>query len=143
MIELTGTVSDSTLKLHNRKLFDTLLCQFNGKDVIIKIQKQKKIRSNYQNRYYFGVVIPIIQQGLFDVQAEWLSVDEIHAFLKQNFNYKELVNKRTGEVVAVAKTTADLATIEFEEYLDRCRAFADEFLNIIIPMPNEQVKIGY
>jgi hypothetical protein len=143
MIELTGTVSDGTLKLHNRKLFDTLLCQFNGKDVIIKIQKQKKIRSNYQNRYYFGVVIPIIQQGLFDVQAEWLSVDEIHAFLKQNFNYKELVNKRTGEVVAVAKTTADLATIEFEEYLDRCRAFADEFLNIIIPMPNEQVKIGY
>jgi len=143
MIELTGTVSDGTLKLHNRKLFDTLLCQFNGKDVIIKIQKQKKIRSNYQNRYYFGVVIPIIQQGLFDVQAEWLSVDDVHAFLKQNFNYKELVNKRTGEVVAVAKTTADLATIEFEEYLDRCRAFADEFLNIIIPMPNEQVKIGY
>ena len=143
MIELTGTVSDGTLKLHNRKLFDTLLCQFNGKDVIIKIQKQKKIRSNYQNRYYFGVVIPIIQQGLFDVQGEWLSVDEIHAFLKQNFNFKELVNKRTGEVVAVAKTTADLATIEFEEYLDRCRAFADEFLNIIIPMPNEQVKIGY
>lgn len=143
MIELTGTVSDGTLKLHNRKLFDTLLCQFNGKDVIIKIQKQKKIRSNYQNRYYFGVVIPIIQQGLFDVQAEWLSVDEIHAFLKQNFNFKELVSGNTGEVVKVAKTTADLATIEFEEYLDRCRAFADEFLNIIIPMPNEQVKIGY
>lgn len=89
------------------------------------------------------MVIPIIQQGLFDVQGEWLSVDDVHAFLKQNFNYKELVNKRTGEVVAVAKTTADLATIEFEEYLDRCRAFADEFLNIIIPMPNEQVKIGY
>lgn len=66
------------------------------------------------------MVIPIIQQGLFDVQGEWLSVDDVHAFLKQNFNYKE-----------------------FEEYLDRCRAFADEFLNIIIPMPNEQVKIGY
>lgn len=143
MIELTGTVSDGVLRLHNRKLFDTLLCQFNGKDVIIKIQKQKKIRSNYQNRYYFGVVIPIIQQGLFDVQGEWLSVDEIHAFLKQNFNFKELVSGNTGEVVKVAKTTTDLATIEFEEYLDKCRVFADEFLNIIIPMPNEQVKIGY
>lgn len=44
MIELTGTVSDGTLKLHNRKLFDTLICRFNGNDVIIKIQKMVNIK---------------------------------------------------------------------------------------------------
>ena len=44
MIELTGTVSDGVLRLHNRKLFDTVLCQFNGKDVIIKIQKMVNIK---------------------------------------------------------------------------------------------------
>lgn len=140
-LEFTGTVNGGALKLHNKSVFDSLICQFNGKDVNIVIEKQKRKRSSPQNRYYHGVVIPAIQYGLMETQGEWMNKKEVHEFLKSNFNYKELVNKESGEVVKVPITTATLSTIEFEEYIDRIRIFADTFLNLIIPLPNEQANI--
>lgn len=54
-----------------------------------------------------------------------------------------MVNETTGEVVKLPMSTTELSTIEFEEYLDRIRIFADEFLNIIIDLPNEQSQLNY
>ena len=140
-LEFTGSVKDNKLHIYHRAVFDSLICKLNSKEVEIIIQQKRKKRSGQQNRYYFGVIIPVIQQGLFDTQGEWLNTDDVHEFLKANFNYKELVNKDTGEVIKVPKTTTESTTIEFEEYLDIVRQFADEFLNIIIPLPNEQSNL--
>ena len=85
----------------------------------------------------------MIQQGLFDTQGEWLTAEEVHEFCKSNFNYKEIVNENTGEVVRMPMKTADLSTIDFELYLDMIRTFSDEFFGVIIPLPNEQSEINY
>lgn len=142
-LEFFGHVIDGILKIHYRKVFDELLSNFNGKDVEITIQRKRKKRSNNQNKYYWGVIIPCVQQGLFDTQGEWLNSDAVHEFLKQNFNYKEIVNENNGEVIKLGLTTTDKTTVEFEEYQDKCRQFADEFLNIIVPLPNQQSEINY
>ncbi len=68
---------------------------------------------------------------------------QIYPFLKVHFNFKEITNTSTGEMVKLGKTTTELTTIEFEEYQDKCRIFADEFLDVIIPMPNEQASMNY
>lgn len=140
-LEFFGHVVDGILKIHYRSLFDSLLSNFNGKQVEIIIQRKRKKRSNNQNRYYWGCLIPYIQQGLSETQGEWLTIDAVHEFLKANFNYKEIVNQNGGEVIKMPVSTTELSTIEFEEYQDRCRIFADEFLNIIIPLPNEQTTL--
>jgi len=137
-LEATGIVSDGILKIHHRKVFDAMLLHFNNKEVCIEVFKKKKRRSTPQNKYYWGVIIPCIQNGFFETQGEWLNINNTHEFLKSNFNYKELTNKDTGEVLKLGLTTTTKTTIEFEEYLDKCRAFANEFLNIKIPLPNEQ-----
>lgn len=142
-IQHFGHVDNGILKIHYRAVFDSLLSNFNGKDVEVIVQRKRKKRSNNQNRYYWGVIIPCIQQGLFDTQGEWLNNEQVHEFLKQNFNYKEIVNQNNGEMIKLGLTTTDKTTIEFEEYQDKCRQFADEFLNIIIPLPNEQSEINY
>lgn len=143
-IEATGNVNENgILYVYNRKVFDSLLHNLKGKEVNIIISKKSKKRSSPQNRYYFGCVIPCIQQGLFETQGYWLTVDATHEFLKGSFNYKELVNETTGEVVKLPMSTTELSTIEFEEYLDRIRIFSDEFLNIIIDLPNEQSQLNY
>lgn len=140
-IQATGIVNNGLLKIHNRKVFDAMLVSFNGKQVTIEVKRSRKIRSNPQNKYYRGCVIPAIQMGLFETQGEWLTDDETHEFLKRNFNYKEIVSKSSDKVMKIGLTTTDLSTIEFEEYLDKCRQFSNEFLNIIIPLPNEQATI--
>lgn len=141
-LEAIGIVENGALQIYHRKVFDAMLERFNGKEVRLQVTKKRKNRSNPQNKYYWGVVIPIIQNGLFETQGEWINANETHEFLKTNFNYKELVNESTGEVLKLAQTTTTKTTVEFEEYLDKCRAFALEFLNIEIPLPNEQIEIN-
>lgn len=141
-IEFNGRVNeDGILKIFNRKIFDALIHNFKNKDIVIEISSKKKNRSSEQNRYYWGIVVPIFQQGFFENYNEWQSKEEIHEFIKQHFNYKEIVNNNSGEVLRLGSTTTDLSTTDFEILMDKCRFFADDFFNIKIPLPNEQSKL--
>jgi len=53
---LYATVTNGTFS--NRKNFDELIQQWEGKRIAITVEKAKTKRSNQQNRYYHGVVIP-------------------------------------------------------------------------------------
>lgn len=133
-------ITDHQLK-RNRSLIYKALEQFKGKDVIITIDRLKKKRSNPQNRYYWGLILPLVRDGLYDLNGELQSIQEVHEFLKFNFNYKEIVNEESGEVYRQSRSSADNSTIEMEEYHDRIRKFASEFLNVEIPLPNEDLTI--
>lgn len=95
-----------------------------------------------QNRYYWGLVIPMIQQGLKDMGTE-VNKEEVHEFLKSRFNYQEVINKGTGEYVTIPKSTAGLNKEQFSQYIEKIQQFASEFLNIVIPDPNTQMAIEY
>lgn len=99
-------------------------------------------RSLAQNRFYWGLVIPMIQKGFYDMGTE-IGKEEVHEFLKVRFNYNEVINKGTGEYVYVPKSTAGLNKEEFAEYIEKIQRFASEFLNVVIPDPNKQMVIEY
>lgn len=125
----------------NRTLFRSILSEFEGKDIEIIIQRKKKTRSVGQNAYYWGVIIPIIREGFKNQMGERLSTSEVHEFLKTRFNYIEKVNENTGEILKLPKSTTKNTTTEQEEYHEECRRFADEWLNIGIPLPNTQTEL--
>lgn len=141
VIEYNGSV-DSTgiLKITNRKQFDSDLKRFNGSQVEIVVKKKRSIRSSQQNRYYFGVVIPLLMQGLNDVGYDY-NKKETHEFVKTNFNYTEQVNESTGEVIRHIKRTSRLNKSEFSEMVEKIKIFASEYLNIYIPDPNEDLSL--
>lgn len=97
-------------------------------------------RSNQQNRYYFGIVVPMIQKGVNDMGNEFTQ-EEIHDWLKHKFNYKEIVNEDTGEFEQIPESTTRLTKDEFSNYIEAIQIFAAEFLNITIPDPGQQLKI--
>lgn len=94
-----------------------------------------------QNGYYFGVVIYEFQEGYFDAYGELCTKEKAHAILKQECNFKEIINQNTGEIRREPKSTADLTTVQFEEYLQRCRDFIQEWFNRKVLLPNEQVEM--
>lgn len=64
------------------------------------------------------------------------SPEQVHEALKMMFLPRQFVS--LGEkVTEVAKSTKDLTTVEFEDYLMRCRVFAGEELQIQVPLPNQ------
>lgn len=106
---------------------------------LFEISQHNK-RSNQQNRYYFGLCIPLIQKGLQDLGHD-VTKEETHDFLKARFNADEIFSKETGGVLLFPLSTTRLNKEDFSLYIERIQNFAAEFLNITIPDPGEQLKI--
>lgn len=144
-----GSIDESgRLKIHNRPKFDQAISQLGrGKytPVIISVKRKYRQRTNPENAYYWGVVVFIARQCLQDVWGQELSDEETHYTLKFYCNAEEHINESTGEIFRVPKSTRTLTTVEFEEYLDRCRAWIEEMfstpVNLVrVPLPNEQLE---
>lgn len=121
----TGSVDNGGLKFDRRSSVDEYIGTLIGQRVEVIIRKPKTSRSTLQNSYYFGVVVEILAKEL------GYDKDEIHEILK----YKFLQSNAMG--MPYVKSTTKLSTGEFEDYLEKIRRWAAEFLNINIPLPNE------
>jgi len=64
-----------------RELITTAIKTLEGKTVVITIKEIKRKRSNYQNSYYWGVVIPPIQEVFIDAGNN-VDSEDINTFLK-------------------------------------------------------------
>ena len=138
-LEYTGKVQDGKLEIVHRKKMAEEVKAFEGNNVVITIKRKKKKRSTPQNAYYWGVVVPIVQQGLKDAGFQGMSKEKTHDFLKLEFLKDILVNEETGEAIGVIKSTTELSTSEFMDFLAEVQQWASEFLNVYIPDPNENL----
>jgi hypothetical protein len=140
-VEVVSTVVNGNLK-RNRNAIKKVIEQFEGKTILLTIKLNRKQRSNNQNNYYWGVIIPIWKDILLKEWGDFYSSQETHDFLKYNCNFNERVNKNTGEIIRVSKSTQSNSTTEQEEMHDNCRKLALEMFNVDIPLPNEQLVIS-
>ncbi len=103
--------------------------------VELVLKKSFNRRSGDQNGYYWGVVIECFRDGYLDCYGEPCSRNEAHIFLKQKYNYHEMVNHKTGEVERIISDSRNLDTAEFHQYIELCRAFIQEWFGITVPDP--------
>ena len=103
------------------------LRKLEGKRVTISIEPYRKTRSAQQSRYYFGVVVAILGDE-FGYRR-----DEMHSALAHRFLGS--VDENTG--LMRIKSTKDLSTVEFEDYMSAIREWASLEYRISIPLPNE------
>ena len=139
--EANGKITNGVLSIRYRSLFDKALFAFGDCEVEIKVSKKFRKRTSPQNRYYWSVIVFYWREILTAEYGEQISAATVHEFLKANFNYKELVNEETGEVLRIPKSTTENKTFEMEEFHEICRQKALEFFNVTIPLPNEQLTI--
>jgi hypothetical protein len=98
--------------------------------VEIKVDMDK--RSNRQNRYFHGVMLPILSEHT------GYTPNEIKALLKGMFLTYTIELK--GLEFELIKNTSDLDTKEMEEFLEKCRMFSAIELDCQIPLPNELLE---
>lgn len=137
-----GNVVGGQLKIVNRKHFDSDLEVFEGSRVIITMKKYRKSRSNKQNAFYHGCLIPYVIDGLvaMGTNKNLLSAENVHEMLKAKFLGEDIPNEH-GEFIRINWSTTDLSTTEFMEYIADIQQWAAEFLGIYIPSPNEQSEM--
>jgi len=127
----------------NLPLIRTILESYNNQTIDIEFKKRTNKRSINQNSYYWGVIIPIIQNCIKVEWGEVMGTESVHEFLKHNCNYRKVVNEDTGEVLKVVKSTTENSTVQQETFHDSCRALAKNFFNTVIPLPNQDLKIEF
>ncbi|KAA5532688.1 hypothetical protein F0919_18075 [Taibaiella lutea] len=141
-LELNGHVlNDGRLNIPLRIQLTDWLFKNKGKDVKLTVEIKRRNRSTVQNAYYWGVCVPLIQQGINDLGHNLLK-EEVHEFLKKEFNLKE-VELDNGHTIKVPGSTTEMTTVNFMVYVERIQFFAANMLGINIPNPNEQTTFDY
>lgn len=128
-----ATIREGKLVLDKADQFRQYLHSFpNEKRVEVTVEKITHPRSNQQNRYYWAVVVKEIAQHTGH------DPEQVHELLKQMFSPKWYVPSAYGlDRGGIPTSTTRLDTIAFVEYTEKCRIWANGFLGLQIPLPNE------
>ena len=120
-----GTVTKGKFIPRDRTALLLDFAKREGKSIEVVVRDERKNRSRLENAYYWAVPIPLISE------ATGFDRDETHLAMRIEF-----LTDNSG-MLSKVRSTADLTTVEFEEYLSKIRRWASEFLSIYIPEPNE------
>lgn len=133
-------IRNGKLELKQKSVFVSDISKFKDGEYVITIERQKKKRSLEQNRYYWGVIVPIVKAGLID--AGWrVTTAQVHEDLKRDFNLIEIVNEKNGEIKNSIGSTSEMSSSQMMDYFAKITQWAAEYLNVQIPAPNEQLQI--
>lgn len=118
----------------NKKSIFEYLSSVEGKDLAIKIDREKAIRSDNQHRFYwFYLRIIAIETGHTE--------DELHQLFKRILLPPTFI-KVLGREMKIPATTRNLNKAEFGEYMDKISAET----NIPIPDPkkvSDMISVEY
>lgn len=117
--------------------FKEALRSLQSRPVVLTVREFKGTRSNQANRYYWGIVVELIHHALNESGIE-VSREGTHELLKLRFLREDKPFGAAGEFITMVKSTTELDRDEFATYIEKCKQFAAEYLNINIPDPGEQ-----
>lgn len=136
-------LKNGLLLIKNRELFNEEIKSLSSdKEYSIIIRTKRKPRSNGQNRYYWGIVIPLVLRGLKEAGFDIHNKDDAHDIIKFKF-LKVNIENESGEFIESFKSTKEMNTKEFKEFIDALQIWASEYLNTYIPSPNEELDIEF
>lgn len=115
------------------RLFEMAVDFFAG-PVLVTVEDEKHQRSNAQNRYYWGVVVNLLKDALWERGYDYLP-DEVHEAMKWKF----LQRHEDGLELPTVRSTTRLTTTEFNDYIENIQRWAAEYLHLSIPDPQEDL----
>ena len=101
--------------------------------------RSTKGRSNDQNAYYWGVVVPLVYEGLKESGFDTVrNANDAHEIMKSLF--LKVCEEKDGIKIERVQSTTDLSTIEFSAFLLNISTWAADYLSVAIPEPNQQLE---
>lgn len=135
-ISIVSFIKDGIISETHSRIINDSLRGFTGY-ATIKIEKAKRKRSLNQNAYYWGVVLPAVVD-IFLEYGDSITPEEAHEFCKQEIGclQRVMINPSSGMLVKINCESKKLNTAEFEDYLEKCRAWCASN-GVVVSLPNE------
>lgn len=113
-----------------------LITKMEGKNLVITVKEQGKRRSDRQNAFYWGVVIPLIKQ-LFEDAGTTCAPEDVHCYLKEHVGgMMKVIILPDGSRRAIVESSTKLTTVQWEDYMEKVRAWAAGW-GVVIALPSE------
>jgi len=115
-----------------------------GERVTVEVKTRRKPRSLSQNSLFHVYCQEIADETGNDMESVKATLKALYA--RKPLLDKEgepIYNKATGEPAEYVQDTRDMSTIEMAELTEKTRVFAMDFLNIVLPLPEEQKQIKF
>ena len=139
-LEAIGIGDGVSFRVVNGSVFYQQLNNLKGRYRLV-VEKYRRSKSTPQLRWLYGQVYPIVLKGLTDAGWEFTTIAEVDEYCKSMFASREVLNRHTGEIMAVPGLKRDMTTTEMMTYVDAIRDWASEYLNIDIPEPLQQLTM--
>ena len=120
-----GKIKKGKLILNNKDKFNLELKQFEGKDIIVKIEERSPNRSKEQNSLWWKWM------DLIGLEIGYTK-EETHQLMKYKFLKRSVVNI-DGYEETIVKGTSTLTHKEFSALMNNVHFFANDTLNINLP----------
>ncbi len=130
-------MSKETIKLEVKEGLVQFHTKLQGK-VIIDIQTLPLKRSDRQNRFYWGAVIPTVENCLKEAGYP-INSEDTHEFLKNTFNKKSIIGPNLNEIT-IGQSTSKLSKDDFSVYIKKIEDFILENFNTTLPQPFENYE---
>ena len=110
------------------------LATYKDKEIAVTVTPWKSTTSTPQFRYYYGVVLELI------AEETGIDKDSLDTILKSKFLYEYTLIGGVAEKRPLSKT--EVTTDIFCKYVDEVVRWAQKFLALVIPEPNEAEPVG-
>jgi hypothetical protein len=139
-LELTCNVRNGRLPPEDSRTIREALARMEGRRVVVTIRKFVRKRSNPQNAYLWGVVVPVCHEIMVDAGND-VTPEDTFRYLKEFVGgsiFAQLICTPDGKRRTIIRSSTTLDTQEMENFLERCRVWAAEN-GRVIPLPNENI----
>jgi hypothetical protein len=121
-----GKIDKGNIILRERDKFYLYLRSMDNQEVEVIVRRPRRSRTDQQNRWYWACVVGIPAEHF------GYTVDEMH----ESFKYLFLRRPEEPGKPVTMRSTTDLSTKGFTEYVEKCRQWCAE-QNIVIPDPDQ------
>lgn len=144
--DVTGELSEDgySLIIHHAQAMRRLWNGFGGKVLRIRFAIFRQKRSDAQNRYIHGVVVPTVKAWYRETQGETKTNDEIYVWLRVGLlGQKPVITEMLGSqvITMTGKRFSKQNTKEFTESIETIISLMAE-KGCVIPLPREHNFIG-
>lgn len=108
-----------------------------GQEIEVVIKKKK--RSENQNDYWFGSLTRYVLPYFRDAGNNW-SVFDLHEMTMHELGYLDAKVAPNGKIYPCRQHSSEFDTAEWEEFMERARAYYATEYGIDIPLPDKNWK---
>lgn len=143
-IKFAGEIRDGKLIIYSRELLNADISKQKDQRVLGTLKTMARKRSLKQNGVLHWYLNEIADHTGMDMA-------KIKEALKYKFvskplldtNDQEMVDEDTGEVLSYIPSTTEMSTLEMLEFTDKIRLWAQDFLGLILPLPDEDHELKF